>query len=161
MIDRRQGREGKPSLSGTRGQTLQDYTIGISLFLITVAAVLAGLLGFTSPLTAGVSAEDISQSERVSTAMVGNHSTGRQPNELDASQLSTTMNQPVEQLRTRWGIERTTSLNVSLVTLNGTRIVDRGGNELAVGASATNRSTATASRIVTLDDGTCDPSCRL
>jgi hypothetical protein len=161
VIDRRQGREGKPSLSGTRGQTLQDYTIGISLFLITVAAVLAGLLGFTSPLTAGVSAEDISQSERVSTAMVGNHSTGRQPNELDASQLSTTMNQPVEQLRTRWGIERTTSLNVSLVTLNGTRIVDRGGNELAVGASATNRSTATASRIVTLDDGTCDPSCRL
>ena len=161
MIDRRQGREGKPSLSGTRGQTLQDYTIGISLFLITVAAVLAGLLGFTSPLTAGVSAEDISQSERVSTAMVGNHSTGRQPNELNASQLSTTMNQPVEQLRTRWGIERTTSLNVSLVTLNGTRIVDRGGNELAVGASATNRSTATASRIVTLDDGTCDPSCRL
>ena len=161
MIDRRQGRGGKPFLSGTRGQTLQDYTIGISLFLITVAAVLAGLLGFTSPLTAGVSAEDISQSERVSTAMVGNHSTGRQPNELNASQLSTTMNQPVEQLRTRWGIERTTSLNVSLVTLNGTRIVDRGGNELAVGASATNRSTATASRIVTLDDGTCDPSCRL
>ena len=161
MIDRRQGRGGKPSLPGARGQTLQDYTIGISLFLITVAAVLAGLLGFTSPLTAGVSAEDISQSERVSTAMVGNHSTGRQPNELDASQLSTTMNQPVEQLRTRWGIERTTSLNVSLVTLNGTRIVDRGGNELAVGASATNRSTATASRVVTFDDGTCDPSCRL
>ena len=235
MIDRRQGRGDRCYLSGARGQTLQDYTIGISLFLVTVAAVLAGLLGFTSPLTAGVSAEDVSQSERVSaamvgnlstarqpneldasrlsttlgrpveqlrnrwgierttslnvslvtlngtriverggtrltagasstnrsTAMVGNHSTGRQPNELDASQLSTTMNQPVEQLRTRWGIERTTSLNVSLVTLNGTRIVDRGGNELAVGASATNRSTATASRVVTFDDGTCDPSCRL
>ena len=161
VIDRRQGRGDRCCLSGALGQTLQDYTIGISLFLVTVAAVLAGLLGFTSPLTAGVSAEDVSQSERVSAAMVGNLSTARQPNELDASRLSTTLGRPVEQLRNRWGIERTTSLNVSLVTLNGTRIVDRGGNELAVGASATNRSTATASRIVTLDDGTCDPSCRL
>lgn len=161
VIDRRQGRGDRCYLSGARGQTLQDYTIGISLFLVTVAAVLAGLLGFTSPLTAGVSAEDVSQSERVSAAMVGNLSTARQPNELDASRLSTTLGRPVEQLRNRWGIERTTSLNVSLVTLNGTRIVERGGTRLTVGASSTNRSTATASRIVVLDDGTCDPSCRL
>jgi hypothetical protein len=147
--------------SGERGQTLQDYTIGISLFIITVSAVLAGLLGFTSPLSAGVTSEDVSQSQRITTAMVQNLSTGRQPNELDATRLNTTLNRSEDQLRSRWGIEGTTSLNITVATLNGTRIVERDGVRLTVGSSYTNRSTATASRIVTLDDGSCDPSCRL
>lgn len=147
--------------SGKRGQTLQDYTIGISLFIITVSAVLAGLLGFTSPLSAGVTSEDVSQSQRITTAMVQNLSTGPQPNELDAVRLNTTLNRSAEQLQSRWGLERTTSLNITLSTLNGTRIVERDGVKLTVGSSYTNRSTATSSRVVTLDDGTCAPSCRL
>lgn len=162
MSDRRRVPGGtKRLLSATRGQTLQDYTVGISLFLITLAAVLAGLLGFTSPLTAGVSEEDVSQSQRVTTAVVQNLSTGRQPNELDAGRVQSTLDRPVSQLRTRWGIESTTSLNVSVTTLNGTVIVQRGGTKLTAGSGYRNESTATSSRVVTLDDGTCDPSCRL
>ena len=162
MSVRRRGSGGPQRFdSGTRGQTLQDYTIGISLFLITLAAVLTGLLGFTSPLTAGVSEEDVSQSQRVSTAMVQNLSTGRQPNELDAARVGSTLARPASTLKTRWGIEATTSLNVSVTTLNGTVIVERGGAKLTAGASYRNESTGTASRVVTLDDGTCDPSCRL
>ena len=148
-------------LSGERGQTLQDYTIGISLFIITVSAVLAGLLGFTTPLSAGVTDEDVSQSQRITTAMVQNLSTGRQPNELDAVRLNATLNRSVDRLRSRWGVETTTSLNVTLSTLNGTRIVEREDVKLTAGSSYRNRSTATASRVVTLDDGACDPSCRL
>ena len=162
MSDWRRGSGGpRRFVLGTRGQTLQDYTIGISLFVITVAAVLTGLLGFTSPLTAGVSSEDISQSQRISTAMVENLSTGNEPNQLDAAYVSSTLDRPVSQLKTRWGIEETTSLNVSVTTLNGTVILSRGGTKLAAGAGYRNESTATSSRVVSLTDGTCDPSCRL
>jgi hypothetical protein len=162
VTDRRPGSGARQRyFSGERGQTLQDYTIGISLFIITVSAVLAGLLGFTSPLSAGVTSEDVSQSQRITTAMVQNLSTGRQPNELDAVRLNTTLNRSTDQLRSRWGLESTTTLNITLSTLNGTRIVERDGVKLTVGSGYTNRSTATASRVVTLDDGTCDPSCRL
>jgi hypothetical protein len=162
-VNRRRRGPGGPRRGrlGTRGQTLQDYAVGISLFLITLSAVLAGLLGFTSPLTAGVSAEDVSQSQRVTTAIVQNLSTGSQPNQLDASRTSSTLDRPATQLRTRWGIETTTSLNVSVTALNGTAILQRGGRKLTAGSTARNESTATSSRVVTFDDGTCDPSCRL
>ncbi|MFB6150714.1 MAG: hypothetical protein ABEJ40_02800 [Haloarculaceae archaeon] len=146
---------------GSRGQTLQDYTLGISLFIVTLAAVLTGLVGFTSPLSAGVSAEDVSQSDRITTALVQNHSTGRTPTELDAEGLNGTLNQSLSELRSRWGIEQTTNLNVTVATLNGTLIVEYDGVKLAAGVGHQEQSTGTTSRVVTLDAGTCDPACRL
>lgn len=152
----------KPGLGpAERGQTLHDYTIGISLFVLTVSAVLAALFGFLGPLSVGVGSEEVAQSERISETMVQNLSSERQPNELRADGLESTLDQSVDRLRARWGIERSTSLNVTLTTLNGSRILERGGTKLTVGSQYEGSATGTTARIVTLDDGTCDPACRL
>lgn len=146
---------------GIRGQTLHDYTVGISLFVLTVAAALTVMFGFLDPLSAGVTTEDVSQSERVSEAIVGNHSTERQPNELRTERLATTLGQSPAALKVRWGVENSTNLNVSVETLNGSRIAGPPGTSLAAGSSHAGRETATAARVVEFDESVCDPACRL
>ena len=155
------GRGRASTATGDRGQTLQDYTLGISLFVITIAAAMAGIFGFIGPASPGVSSEDVAQSERISTAMVQNLSTGHQPNELRADRVESTLGQPVDALRQRWGVESSTNLNVSLEVLNGSHVVERSGTKLTAGSQYAGHSTGTTTRIVTLDDGSCDPSCRL
>ncbi|WP_459193393.1 DUF7287 family protein [Halosimplex sp. J119] len=147
--------------SADRGQTLHDYTIGISLFIITLSTVLAGLFGFVGPLSTGVGSEEISQSDRVATTLVQNLSTGRQPNELDADLLENTLTGSESALRTRWGIQQTAQFNVTLTTLNGSRIVSHDGSKLAVGARYRGNAAGSTARIVTLDSGACRPGCRL
>lgn len=79
--------------SADRRQTLHDYTIGISLFIITLSTVIVGLFGFVGPLSVGVGSEEISQSDRVATTLVQNLSTGHQPNEPNAARLEDTLTQ--------------------------------------------------------------------
>lgn len=145
----------------SRGQTLQDYTLGISLFIVTVAAAVAGIFGFIGPASPGVSSDDVAQTERISTTMVQNLSTGRQPNELRADRLNSTLDQSLGTLRSRWGVETSANLNVTLVTLNGSRIIEWDGTKQTAGSAYAGHATGSTSRIVTLDDGTCTPSCRL
>ncbi|QLH80610.1 DUF7287 family protein [Halosimplex pelagicum] len=168
MVDREQRRAGESPGAGSRlgaadrGQTLHDYTVGISLFIITVSTVLVGLFGFVGPLSTGVGSEEVSQSERISTALVQNLSTGRQPNELRADLLETALSRSETQLRTRWGLERSTQFNVTFTTLNGSRIVtDGGGTKLAAGSNYGGNAAGSTARIVQFDDGTCRPACRL
>lgn len=147
--------------SADRGQTLHDYTIGISLFIITLSTVVAGLFGFIGPLSTGVGSEEISQTDRVATTLVQNLSTGRQPNELDADLLENTLARSESALRTRWGLQQTAQFNVSLTTLNGSRIVAPGGTKLAAGPRYQGNAAGSTARIVTLDSGACRPGCRL
>lgn len=148
---------------GERGQTLQDYTIGISLFIITIAAAVAGIFGFVGPASPGVSAEDIAQSERISTAMVQNLSTGQQPNELRADDLRKSLDRPISDLRGRWGVESSTNLNVTVEVLNGSVIVENAttGSKLTAGSAYADHSAGTTTRIVTVDEPRCTPACRL
>ncbi|QLH76341.1 hypothetical protein HZS55_03050 [Halosimplex rubrum] len=167
MVDRERRQAGESPGGGSRlgaadrGQTLHDYTVGISLFIITVSTVLVGLFGFVGPLSTGVGSEEVSQSERISTALVQNLSTGRQPNELRAGLLTTALSRPETQLRTRWGLERSTRFNVTFTTLNGSRIVTGGGTKLAAGSNYEGNAAGSTARIVQFDDGTCRPACRL
>lgn len=146
---------------GVRGQTLQDYVVGIGLFIITMAMVLTALFGFLEPLSTGVDGEDVSETNRVSETVIQNLSSGDSPNELRAADVQSTMDRGISDLRERWGIPGTTRLNVTLTTMNGTRIVERGGTKLAVGQNHGADSVATSARIVTLSDGACQPACRL
>lgn len=144
-----------------RGQTLHDYTVGISLFVLTLSTVLAGLFGFVGPLSTEVGSEEVSQSERVATTVVQNLSTGQRPNELDSGELVATLARSEDDLRTRWGIPQSARLNVTLTTLNGSRIVSDGGSKLTAGSPYQRNVAASTARVVTLDDGPCRPGCRL
>ena len=144
-----------------RGQTLHDYTVGISLFVLTLSTVLAGLFGFVGPLSTDIGTEEVSQSERVATTVVQNLSTGQRPNELDSDTLSSTLARSESTLRTRWGLPQSSRLNVTLTTLNGSRIVSHGGSKLTAGSPYQRNVAASTGRIVTLDDGPCQPGCRL
>ncbi|WP_415379662.1 hypothetical protein [Halosimplex sp. TS25] len=135
--------------------------MGISLFIITVSTVLAGLFGFVGPLSTGVGSEEVSQSDRIATTVVQNLTTGRQPNELDTERLSQTLDRSESELRTRWGLQRSAQFNVTLTTLNGSRIVDHDGSKLATGARYEGNAAGSTARIVTLGEGTCQPGCRL
>jgi len=146
---------------GSRGQTLQDYTVGIGLFVLTVAGVLAAMFGFLDPLSAGAASEDISQSQRISESIVNNHSTADAPTQLDADRLFATLNRSPDQLESRWGVENSTNLNVSVEPLDGEGVATYGGAKLAVGSSYEAQSTSSAARVVTFDASVCDPSCRL
>ncbi|WP_436925213.1 DUF7287 family protein [Halosimplex amylolyticum] len=169
MVGERQ--QGRPGGAGSgrgpwdgpadRGQTLHDYTVGISLFIITLSAVLAGLFGFIGPLSTGVGSEEISQSDRIATTVVQNLTTGRQPNELDADRLSDALGRSESELRTRWGLQRSAQFNVTLTTLNGSRIVSYDGSKLAAGSRYQGNAAGSAARIVTLGEGICQPGCRL
>ncbi|MFC7197062.1 hypothetical protein ACFQL4_24475 [Halosimplex aquaticum] len=135
--------------------------MGISLFIITLSTVLAGLFGFVGPLSTGVGSEEVSQSDRIATTVVQNLTTGRQPNELHAGRLSAMLALSESELRTRWGLQGSAQFNVTLTTLNGSRIVSHGGSKLAAGPRYQGNAAGTTARIVTLGDGTCRPGCRL
>jgi len=146
---------------GARGQTLHDYSIGIGLFVLAVAATLTAMFGLVDPLSVGVTSEDVSQSERISESVVANHSTARQPNELRADRIEATLDRSPDQLKSRWGVESSTNLNVSVETLDGSAVASHGGTKLAVGSTPDQRETGTAARVVTFDESVCDPACRL
>lgn len=145
----------------SRGQMLQDFTIGIGVFLLALAAVLAGFFGFLQPFETGVDSEDVTQSTRVADTMVQNLSRDQRPNELNVSRTAATFAASNDQLRQRWGLDNSTNFNITVETLDGDRLVTAGGVALTAGTTHHNRTTGSVTRIVTMSDGTCDPSCRL
>jgi hypothetical protein len=156
-------RPGRGSGEHNRGQTLQDFTIGIGLFIITIAAVFSSFFGFLGPFSLGVTGDDVAESDRVANTVVGNLSIGQPPNALKEGLLANTLSKPDSTLRKRWGLAESTRFNVTVRTLNGTRIASVGGFRLATDTDYRGGSAATTARIVTLDaDGSaCEPACRL
>jgi hypothetical protein len=147
-----------------RGQTPQDYIVGILVFLATVVAVVGLLPTLTAPYQSGVDGEDIAQADRVSQQLVSNLSTIEEPNELDTSALEGLLALEDDALSDRYGLPRATSVNITLNTLDGTSYVRN-----ATGAPLTSRqvyrqgTAASSARIVRLDASghTCTPACRL
>lgn len=145
-----------------RGQTLQDYTIGIGIFLLAVTFVFATLTGFLAPFTSGVSAEEKAQADQLADAVVANYSEDA-PNRLNATRLETMLNQSDETIASWYGLPETVNINVTVQTLNSSVFVERSSRPLGSENSVAGQSTASAARIVTIDEDLpgCDPACRL
>lgn len=146
-----------------RAQTLQDFTVGIGLFVVTIATVLSAFFGFLGPFSVGVSGEEVAQSDRIADTLVGNLSTGSQPNELAADPLADALAKSDADLRARWGLGPAVQFNVSVRALNGSEAISVGGRRLATEGAYAGEAATTTVRIVTLDaDATaCEPACRL
>ncbi|MCU4716590.1 DUF7287 family protein [Halapricum hydrolyticum] len=142
-------------LTDERGQTLQDFAVGIGVFLVVFVFVLSLFPGLLTPFQSSASGAERAQAEQVTTQMMHNLSEGSEPNHLNATRVTATLNQPESDLRDRFGLPSTVNLNITVETLDGETHIESTVNRLY------DREVATSARIITMDDPECDPACRL
>lgn len=147
-----------------RGQSLHDYVVGISVFVLTVAVVLGLLPSVVAPFQSGGGAAEASLSTGIGDRLVSNLSLAGSPTVLDGEAVSDIMARDESALRDRFGLRSYQYVNLSLRTLNGSVVLtDGAGAVQAAGASAESEDVVTASRVVRVDEPAfdCEPACRL
>lgn len=135
-----------------RGQTLQDYTAGISVFILAVATVVAVVPTLFTPFQAPVGAADTAAVQRVGGAVYDDVTTPNGSLHRDSGRLATVFDTDAAALRERYGLASHRSLNVTL-SAGGT--VHR-----SVGPSPGDRATAAVRRVV-VGGGPCADRCTL
>lgn len=138
-----------------RGQTTQDFAVGIGIFLLTVAFVFAFVPTVLSPYDAGVGASESAQADRTATMLVGNHSADGTPNAIPSDELDAIDDLDEDELHDRAGLPFSSRVNVTV------RNVSDGTLEASTGERYDEQGAATATRIVRTDDDRCDPACRI
>lgn len=156
-----------------RGQTTQDFAVGIGIFLLAMAFVFSYVPSIITPYSSSMSGET-AKADRVAATVLDDLEETNQPNHLNGSAFDQTyVGSNSSELAAHLGLRATDTVsidnvNVSIEQLN--QSIDRedrrligGGDEYRSGSSA-----ASSARIVTVDfDGVavdaeeCDPACRL
>lgn len=141
-----------------RGQTLQDFILGIGLFIVTVTFVLGLFPSFLSPFTTGAGGEERAQADRVAGVMVLNLSTDDGKTTLNVTELNRVLQKSQPELRERYGLPETSSVNITVRELDGDRIVQYGGSKMATAERRQNQSSESSARVITIDERTVDRS---
>ena len=152
-----------------RGQTLQDFILGISLFIVTVTFVLGLFPSFLSPFTTGSGGEERAQADRVARSMVVEHATEEGQTSLNASQLQDVLDDSQSDLRLRYGLPENAGVNITVRDLDGNSIVSHDGGKLATEKKRKNQTASSVARVITFDPESipagdpnpCKPGCRL
>ncbi|WP_254767773.1 DUF7287 family protein [Salinilacihabitans rarus] len=158
-----------------RGQTTQDFAIGIGVFLLAIAFVFAFVPTVITPFS-GAPGGDAPQAERIAADVLDETATGSTPNQIDATAFDGLDASDADEL----GLRSTASgpidhVNVTVVELSDADqepiMVDIDGDgtdePLREGPAYDDQSAAVVSRLVTVvDDGDpvseCeDSACRL
>ncbi|SFS75847.1 DUF7287 family protein [Halostagnicola kamekurae] len=148
------------SARGDRGQTTQDFAIGVGVFLLAVAFAFTAIPGALHTNEASDERTDRAQADRIATAVVDGFETGDDPNELDGSRFRNEFD------------ESTTPARVGLRTANGRPLeavtitletIDRESVILTRATSAVRgRPDETVERFVSVTDiRACRTACRL
>jgi hypothetical protein len=145
-----------------RGQTLHDFALGVSVFLITLSVVLTMIPGIFTPFSASTQSQHSVIADRVASGVLDDLSEYGTRNRLDTTTTEAffdalTAPKDATDLRGRYGVRETVSLNVTLAT---------GDKSFAVGENYEGRAVASTQRVVTMDgrgagDWTCSPTCRI
>ncbi len=135
-----------------RGQTTQDYAIGIGLFLLVVVFVVTFLPSVLAPFDSVDETERSSQAERVAIEVLEQAGVEDQRLTLDSNELDRVFS--LFNDSTAFGLPEHRSVNATLAPLASDGTIISGGDEYAGDAAGT------WTRIVTTTDG-CDPGCRL
>jgi len=159
------GTRRRPGGACRRGQTIQDYAIGISVFVLTVTAAVTLFPSLVTTFGSGPSEDLTATADRVSEQIVQNHSVPGQAVELDPAGLEQLEGLNESELRERFALRETTQLNVTLQTSDGSAFVtDAGGDPVAAGDAGRPSRVAENVRIVTLANDSyvgCAAGCRL
>jgi len=148
MIDRR---------IDDRGQTLNDYTMGISVFLLAVAFVVAFVPSIFAPFTAPIDDETTARADRGATRVLTTLSEDDARNVLSVNRTKSFFEDGnATTLRESLGVPATSDVNVSVVD-PGTGEVARIGSpgiDASAGVPISDGPTAAATRVVVLNDST-------
>lgn len=146
-------------MSGNRGQTTIDFTVGVSVFLLTLALVFAFLPTLFEPFSDRGAAGQSAQAERAADFLVDDLSVDDSSNELAGDAVDRVRANDSSSALSNWvGLDETlTSINVTIADSDGNSVAD-------AGAEYNGQSSATASRVVTFEDSSgveCSTVCRL
>ena len=146
-----------------RGQTTQDFAVGIGVFLLAIAFVFSFFPALVTPYDSSVGGAETAQADRIADRIVYNAST-ETPNELDENGLDqyngTNLTSQLG-LRSSGG---TTIDNVNVTVTNiSTGAVVTPTDKWTGGENYADQPAASSARIVTIEnrDDKCDPACRL
>ena len=133
-----------------RGQTTQDFVVGISVFLLTVGFVFAFIPSAIGPGVVATDGAEIATADRVATEIVANASIPGYANRVDNSTLDTVFTTgSMGTLRSEYAISNATLANVTLEYANGTAI---SGRDTAAGVHYTDQQAAVVTRLLVVDD---------
>lgn len=151
-----------------RGQTAQDFVIGIGVFILAVAFVFSFLPSILTPYDSAVGGSETAKAERIANQIVHDTTSVNGSNELDRDAFEATYAD--EDLSAELALRASAtddvifdSVNVTVRTLEGDPV---NTTALAGGEPYDNQPAASSARIVTIDDTSadpedCDPACRL
>jgi hypothetical protein len=142
----------------SRGQTLQDFATGISVFVVVVAATITLLPPVLAPFDAPITSDQSALAGRVGDETVRSLTFERSDNRLDAAAVTdffSPSSYPRDQsdLRSFYGLGADVQVNVTLDTGAAT--------DPAVGAAYRDRPVAAVVRVVTDGGNRCRPTCRI
>lgn len=129
-----------------RGQTLQDFVLGISIFILGFVLVLSLIPGLLTPFEPAVGTAEQATADRIASTIVSNLSIPAQPNTLNSTETATLFALSTTDLKDRFGVTSTTHVNVTLESLDGSARND------TVGDPATRDELAESIRLVSFDD---------
>lgn len=144
-----------------RAQTLQDYALGIGIFIIAFMIVISMFPGMLSPFQSKSSGSETAQAEQAAKQIISKSSVGTQPNQLQVERVEPIFTQSESELLERFGLPSTENINVTIETLNASTHIYASQNEVY------QDELATYSRIITLVDADgdqldeCTPACLL
>ncbi|MCU4740087.1 DUF7287 family protein [Natronoglomus mannanivorans] len=153
-----------------RGQTTQDFAVGIGIFLLAIAFVFSYMPSLLTPFSSSVDSGQTAQADRIVATMVDNLSEDPdRPNHLNGSAFEERYGDADDstELAAALGLRATSEMpidrvNVSIEQLNQSETrSDRRIEDLTSGDPYGDESAASAGRIVTIDHPECDPACRL
>lgn len=162
-----------------RAQTVQDFAIGASVFLLTIAFVFAFIPTLFTPFESNVAPGLDSQADRVSDAIVAEGSIQNKPNWMtdDTAQEAIIPNEnggdagEAEDLQIKYGLPSTSQINVTVTPMSPdeddnivqdstlTGALGLSDDKWAAGDTYRGRPAATVSRIIVIEDvEECDPT---
>jgi hypothetical protein len=150
-----------------RGQTTQDFAVGISVFLLTVGFTFGFLPTLLSPFGSPVGDDITAKSDRVAGTMISDLTVDGEPRTLDATQLEAFIsnNQSESDLREYFGLRASADVNVTVMNVQegGTRtVVTVDGTDLRAGDDYRSQTpAASTTRVVLVSGGHCDVQCVL
>ncbi|MFA9501386.1 hypothetical protein ACERIM_01250 [Natrinema sp. H-ect1] len=166
--DRTDGREllatsSRAAAERERGQTTQDFAVGIGIFLLAIAFVFLFLPSVVTPFDSSVGGAETAQADRIADRIVNDTATGT-GNEINFEDSDY---DDTENLTEQVGLRASSDedlvydrVNVTIERLNGSSDIDTG---LTAGDDYTGQPAASSARIVTLANhpDECRPACRL
>lgn len=152
-----------------RGQTQQDYLIGIILLILTIVGVFALVPGIFQPFQDPVQANEQDKADHLADALIRNTSVDGSGTLLYRSNTSdtwgldgATAGSAFETLLEDSGISTGSSPLVNVTVKNGTEHLFWSEGQGASSYKLNEGAAATTVRVVRfVDDDSCDPACRL